>query len=595
MRIPSRQKAGFCKEIIDDCSASLKDRIQRGAMYRNIYLTGDQNGDPQMYPKTFAYIDNLSSYLYSPVELRFNIEQYGYASAADSAMCHSAASELHRKMRQGGVDTKMEGAVTWSLVKGKSFVKLLWGDDGFEPYIVQPELMGVLREDIDSLDRQEAFFHSTYYTPDRFKELVRIHPDKEAILRKVKKFLSASAEDSPNRDNSIKQVILGGMNPYQAASNNSTKNKGIVDWLGGPAPYLSAQLLKSLIRVDELWIWDDARDDYTTVQIVDDVIIYGNDRHTNIFADMFDPDNKEKNTPTDKDNPLSGHHPFIEICPNELDGYFWGRSEICNVAMLQNGMNVRIKGIGDIMRRQEDPPRLFSGSSAITQRQYSAVKKPGGYLTDSNPNAKMTSLAPEMPAHIFESLHEYERMFDEMAGFSPTMQGRGDSGVRAGGHAETLTRNSSPRFKDRALIVERQVEALGGLALDMLKAKVGTEQVAWVDKKHLGIWEKINPAGWFDEIKGMKPIPYLFSQLPDNSKVVVDSHSSSPAFSHDTRELLFSLFKAGAVKPEKLVEHTNPPGEDSMIQDIKEAEIAKAEFAAAHPEEAAKSSGKKKK
>jgi hypothetical protein len=42
---------------------------------------------------------------------------------------------------------------------------------------------------------------------------------------------------------------------------------------------------------------------------------------------------------------LKGRHPFVDFCPNHVEGYFWGRSEIANVFLLQEAINSRITGI----------------------------------------------------------------------------------------------------------------------------------------------------------------------------------------------------------------------------------------------------------
>lgn len=601
MKIPKRSVGSFAKYIVDLCSASREERLQRGSVYRNLYLTGDEAGEPATFPKTFAYIDNLSSYLYSPVELRFAIEHYGGADLLLRAQMQAANAELNKHIRRGNVDTKLESAVNWSLVKGKSFIKLLWTKDGFQPTVIQPEMMGVLREDLDSLSDQDAFFHTTYLTPDRFTQMVENHPDRDELIRKATKYMSpVGKNDGPDQNSHLKQVILGGLNPYQAAggNNNNTKQRGWVQWMNGPLPNLAPEVLTRLIPLNELWVWDDERGesgDWTTIQFVgEDCVIYGKDTHRNIFADAYDPDNKERILHPSSDNPLAGHHPFIEICPNPLDSYFWGRSELCNVALLQKGINTRIDGINHLLRMQEKPPRFFKGGQSITASAYSKLNKPGGYMTDNNPNATVQTLAPELPSGLWDSLHEYEQMFNDMAGFSPVMQGRGESGVRAQGHAESLIRTSSPRFKDRALLVERQVEELGGLAFDMLKAHLPYPLTAWVSPKDAGIMAKIPPTNplHVPPIPDTIPVEFSLHDLPDECKVVVDSHSSSPAFSHETRELLFSLFKAGAIKLDQLVAHTHPPGEDTIIEDIHRAEIEKAKFIQQHPEVAEKQAKK---
>ena len=57
-------------ELVSACQTSLENRRQRGASFRNLYLTGSEEGPPQTYRKTYTYIQTLASMLYSPVELR---------------------------------------------------------------------------------------------------------------------------------------------------------------------------------------------------------------------------------------------------------------------------------------------------------------------------------------------------------------------------------------------------------------------------------------------------------------------------------------------------------------------------------------------
>ena len=108
-------------------------------------------------------------------------------------------------------------------------------------------------------------------------------------------------------------------------------------------------------------------------------------------------------------------------------------------------------------------------------------------------------------------------------------------------------------------------------------------------------WSRTREVGPKHPVQGMLPIEFLFTQLPKRCKVVVDSHSSSPAFSGETRDLLFALFKDGAIDKKQLIAHTAPPGEESMIEDIIRSEMAAAAFAEAHPEAAAEQGKKKKK
>lgn len=596
MLLPNRRIGPWAKELVDACYVSRQDRIERGVRYRNMYLTGSFSGQRQVYNLTFKHIDKLSSWLFSPTELRFALEPESQPTPDDLAMARRGSLALNTKMRRGKVATAAAQANVWALVKGAAFVKLLWGDKGLEPYVVQPEAMGVLREDINDLDRQEAFVHSTWYTPDRFREKIKRYPNAAELLKQVGKQVetSRSGGSTPDVGGALREIVLPGLYPYQTAGSNNTQ-RGLVDWLGGPAPTLDPRVQAQLLRQDELWVWDDQRDDWTTITMIGDVVIDGEDRHRNLLADPFDPDNPKKALPTNEDNPLSGHHPFVTISPNKLDGYFWGMSEIELLALLQMSLNDRVNGINKMLRMQEDPPRAFSGST-VTQKAYSIAKKPGGLLSENNPNFKMQTLAPEIPAGLWESLHEIVDMFRAMGGFTPSMSGMGDQGVRSNSQVESLISVGSPEIKDRALLVEESIEELGGLGLDILKAKDPTRYIGWLMPSDESLIASIaehddNVVGM--PAKGMKPVPFMLHQLPDEMTVRVDSHSSSPAYAHETQQLMFMLAKIGAATPEDVVARVHPPNEEGLIAGLERRSIAQAEMIAKHPEMAFPKSKKK--
>ena len=593
MHIP-RQKVGpWAAELIQACTPDLPERIQRGAMYRNLYLTGDENGNPATFPKTFSHIDNLASLLFSPLELRYGIKFHGGGNLTRRAMGRVASAELHEMMSDAGVYRAVSSAVEWSLVKGKTYVKLNWEDDGFAPYMIQPEFMGVLRGDITELSRQPAFVHSSYYTPSQFASTFRALPNIKEMMRKIgQRGQMGKPDDRPDRANALKQIVLGGLNPFQQAGNSPAmaSSRGIVNWLGGPQATFDPKIMAQMIRLDELWVWDELNDDWATFQMVGDVLVTGGENIRNAFADMFDPKNPMRRLPEEfrKDNPLTGKHNFVEFSPNELEGYHWGRSEICNIGVLQMQLNARLDGIQRLLRRQEKPPRFITGTTAITRDKYSAMDMPGGYFVDPSPQAKMEALYPKLPEGMWESLHEIIEMFDDMGGMPPVLRGRGEGSVRSQGHAQTLTQNASPRFKDRALSVERSVSAVGMLGLAMCRAMDNRTLVAWLKPDTQNIVGQMQP----DEpdleapAPGMKQYPFRWFHIPSNVKIAVDSHSSSPVFGMETRELMFALAKAGAASPEALIEGVGPPDQEDLIADQERKEIAQAQFLKEHPEAA---------
>lgn len=590
MRVPTSKIEKFVAELTNECLISREARVGRYLAYKNIFLLGSENPDnAALYNKTFTYIDDLESLLYSPVSLRFHVGEYDTPTALETTKFRVASSKLHQQIRQSSMDTMISEAVTWSLVKGKSFVKSLWGGQGLSPHLVQPENMGVLQENRTKLDKDmEAFVHSTYITPYQFRRLIWNHPNKATLEKKAKRYMKPPKGDDPDDGSAMKQVIIGGLYPLQAAGGTPSANRGVVDWMAGPSPELSPQLMQQIMRLDELWVWNDEQDDWATFQqIGDDMLIMGEDFVTNAFA--YDPSSKRKN------ENLIGHHPFSEFCPNRIDSYFWGRSEIVNVALLQEAINSRINGINSMLRLQENPPKKFRGVAGVNQNVLAKLNKPGGHWNDSNANADVANMAPEIPETLWASLHEYERMFDEMGGLPPIAKGRGESGVRSQGHAETLVRMFSPRFKDRALLVERDVEGIGGLVLDLCRAHIPEKMTAWVDQQSAGV-EMSQDSNVFrlPPVEGQVPVDFAFADLPDEVRVTVDSHSSSPAFSMEARSLAFDLLKIGAMDAEQVIEHVDAPNPEELVAGIERRKHEQAKFLQQHPEAAGHGSGKKK-
>lgn len=592
LNIPTKDLGPWCAELTNACYTSLQGRRQRGAAFRNLYLTGAEDGSPQTYRKTYSYIQTLAAMLYSPLDLHFAVSPSGPAGPRTRAMGRAAATNLGDYMRSGNVDTVIEDAVEWGLVKGKTFVQLEWTRNGLQPTMVQPESMGVYREDITSLDKQDAFVHSTWMTPARFADLVANHPKRTQMMRDVIAQAKPAGDVQPaEQNNTARQVIIGGqLYPYRAqGSPGAGQGKGLVNWLSGPTPELDAQTVAELIRLDELWVWDRMHDDWVTFQLVGNTVVDGDVQFRNIFAEG-DPNTKSRWVDSNERNPLSGHHPFVQICPNPLPDYFWGWSELMNVAALQLAINNRVNGINRLLRLQEDPPWLIHGpniGSRVDQIR-SKLRRPGGWHIENSPGLKVDKMAPDLPQGLWESLHEWVAIFDAMGGFMPVVQGKGEEGVRAQSHAETLVRMASGRFKDRALGTERQVAEVGGLSLDLVRAKTTEILPYWVKESEVGPFKgkQLDPELWEPPAPGMVALGFQMAQLTDQYKVTVDSHSSSPLFSDDARKLVMALAQRGAITTEGLIRALRPPSEEERLAEVETAQAEKAASIAALPPEA---------
>ena len=580
MRIPRRDLAKFVREITDQCFSSRTSRTNRGALYDSYYSAGSSDAsNPAMYNKTFASIDDLESLLYSPVSLRFHIGDADMPNVVNEAKGRAAASKIRQFCRQSDADSLLSQAVNSGLVKGIGLTKTLYKGGEFSPHLVEPENFGVLRENHTKLNSDmEAFSESMLITTYQFERLIKGRPDEAELAKKAKRYMRQATGGLSDTRGSAMNIVVGGLYPLQSAGSGVSSTRGVVDWMSRPVPELSPAVEHSMLEMFETWIWDDERHDWATFQIIgDDILIVG--KYSIVNALAYDAEN-HMSAP-----PLKGVHPYNTFCPNPVPGYFWGMSEITRLMMLQEAINSRIVGMNKMLRKQEEPSTKFVGSTGVNQLALSRFNKPGGYYTDANPQAKIERDTTTIPQDMWASLHEYERMYDDLMGIPPVAKGHGEKGVRSANHAEALVRMFSPRFKDRALLIERDVEAYGSLVFDLARANVDKKLVAWVPGDAAGVEVGATP----EELKilippaeGLVPVYFTFGDLPDDLTLTVDAHSSSPAFSQDHKSLIFDLVKIGAMSPADAVMELDVSDPEALVMGITRRDIAKAK---AHAEE----------
>jgi hypothetical protein len=543
VKIPRDRTLGaWARDLIDQCCVSRPDRISQLASWRAYYYSGsDDANEPARYNKIFSHIDRLASFLYSADDIRFSISYDGVLGEPWVERAAAAARVLNRDYHRRGCDLEFADAVHWSLIEGKNFIKTVWGHNGLEPWLVHPQFMGVLREDIDGLDRQEAFTHTSYVTPSELERQIIDHPNYAEIKRKLRSAAKrTTADEQDPLNDTLRQIVIGGMRPVQ--QNVAATSKSNVVIASSPVPNLDPKVANELVRIDELWVQDSARDDYTTIRVVEpDIVIEGDLRHRNLSG-------------------VPEEHPFSEVCPNRLDNYFWGQSEIATLAPLQDMLNEAIADVRRITRLQARPPKAFIGFQGLTEQKYKALNVPDGYIAEDQPNAKVERLAPEVPPELFQQIEKILNWFDEAAGFQPIMMGQGEPGVRAGSHAQTLLRTGSPRMRDRALLVERQGGAHGDFCFKLLQNKDAEVYTSKAKEQ------------------------FMLKQMPGDYRLAVDSHSGSPVFADDIERKAALLSKAGAISPTDLLMLTRPPHQDILIEHAEAREKAQQQFMAQHPE-----------
>jgi hypothetical protein len=531
----------WTKETIDECMGSAQERGMIYTRALQYYYQGSYDQRAAIYNKVKQFIDKLAGFLMQPTDVQYNVI---FDSSEPQSVLERAqliGEKLTADFRVTDSDIVFAEAVVHSLINGAYLLKVRPDAPSFKTQPVHPQNFGVLSETTLSLDEQECFCHVSYPTLSRLRSwLEETQPQRadEIIGRILDVRQTDRDEELPTY---FHQMVVGGLQPLgnpADASSGTQQAAGIVNVFPVPTPWRPQRKISRTVRFCELWIKDgDRGGDYTTLQCVyPDIIIEGEHTRRNLSR-------------------VPGRQPFVKIEAQPTPGYFWGRSTIADVQMLQDLLNKRLRDIKVMWDRNTNAPQVMSGFTSLTEEAYFKIINEGGFLSDPNPNAKAQKLIEPPPQGYMEELEFIWKMFDEAGGFSPVMTGQGEAGVRSGVHAQTLVRTSSPRLIDQAARIERQLATCGELGLRIMQAE---DALIYVTDSG---------------------IEFTLAQIPSNFQVEVDSHSASPAFAEDNRQTAIALARAGAIDAEDLIHMLHPPGARLLLARLRERKKGEAKAA----------------
>jgi hypothetical protein len=290
----------------------------------------------------------------------------------------------------------------------------------------------------------------------------------------------------------------------------------------------------------ELWVKGPR--DYVTIQIIEPDIVITPFRKERVVMKM-----QNLLVPGDMQ---TRRHPYTLIQPNYMKGYIWGRSEVADLIEPQMLLSQGVEDVTRLMALQVDKLIGFTDFDGMTDQRYDDLHGPGWVAAPQG--GKLQDLTPQFPPELLPILKFYIEQINTLGGFSDLMQGRGESGVRAGIHANTLLKTGSPRLRDRSLLVERQCAKAADLSLLLKTAKDGDRY-----------WSKAETMEQIDKSA------FLLSDLPEDRRVAVDSHSSSPIFADDHQQLTAFGIKAGFLDGEEAIDDLPFPNKERKKQRLR--------------------------
>jgi len=507
MILPSSKKDLIAKaiDIKETCRASASQRAALARVQNMWIQTGQNTGQRALINTLYAHNDRLASHLFSPAELRFTMDFEAHYPPETLHKGEMAARVITREWERKDIDMLFGSAVGVSLDYGAAIIKQMWGHSGVEATLLMPWQFGVYREDINNLDDQEAVCESGHMTVHEVWRRISHLSNAEDLYKRIIAHARRDAGEGTNT--SFFHQVISTSTLNTDLTTQRVQPGGVVQLANDPSSaLLGPEINADLVAYHEIYVKDEATGDYVTILLLEpDVLISPQFKRVNQFAPKVQP--------------------FTLVQANRVPGYMWGRSECVDLIAPQGLLATWMEDIRRVMGVQYDKLLAFGGSEGMTDELYDQFRASG--YANLGPGGSVQDLTPELPSGAFQAIEMLKRQMEEVSGFGNMLGGQGEPGVRSGDQADKMIKMASPRLKDRALLIERQCATAADKTLDLLQAK--DAQAYFTDPSEGAVSE------------------FLLADLPDDLRITVDSHSSSPIFAENHQELIAFGMKAGFI------------------------------------------------
>jgi hypothetical protein len=548
--VPNKEQdlIAFSLDLIDQCRVSVGHRSAYCRLMNVISETGRYDGTKSLLNLLYSHLTRTAAHIYSPVELRFALDFDREYPKNILDRGRIAAKQLTRHWDRSSTDTLFGRGVYECLKYGwcglKQWVQTEGKDEhpAYYAKLVMPWSFGVYNEAENDISRQPAMVETATMTLPEVWRRIWWQPNAEALFERIR--AHASKGQAIAEPQSFFHQVLSTSQLQTGLSGATRPMPGGIVQLNNDANYaiMGPTIAADTVQVHELWIQDD--DDYVTILLVEpDVLI----SPPVVGGTMLKRSNLLG---------IPGVQPYRTIQVNEVSNWFWGRSELVDLIEPQGLLSQLCDDMKRLVGLQIDKILFFIGEGGITDEKYAAMRVAG--YGNVEPNSQVQDVTPSFPTELMEVIQFTINEMNTMSGFPPIMQGQGEPGVRAGVHANTLLKTASPTLRDRSLIAERQCAIAADLTLTIKEAK---------DQRNY--WTR---AGNLEEIHKTS---FLLADLPEDWRVTVDSHSSSPIFTDENTQLIMAGHSKGMVQTEYAIDNLPFPDRETAKAQNREAAVQK--------------------
>jgi hypothetical protein len=526
-------------ELIEVCRVSQGNRAAYYRLLNQVAETGRADGSKALINMMNAHLERTASHLYSPVELKFAYD-FDNAYKPDTIKRGDvAAKHLTRHWERTALGMLFGQGVFEGLKYGAAILKQWPKSEGppdkqrisYEKKLVMPWNFGVYRESESDIDNQEALCETSYLTGPEVWQRIWRFPKAKDLYQQIMTHAQKGQSTGSGPDSFFHQVLSTSQISTGVQGSTRPLPGGIVQLGNDPNyPTISPTDGAPTVKFHELWV--KGEDDYQTIQIVEPDILVTRFKLSNLLG-------------------IEHVQPYRLIQPNPMVDWFWGRSELIDLIEPQGFLAMLCDDLKQLIGLQIDKILAFSGDNTITDESYAQFRL-AGYV-NLGQGGKAEDLTPKFPAELLPIIKYVQEQINTLGSFPDIMQGKGEPGVRAGVHANTLMKTASPTLRDRALLTEQQLASCADLTMTLMEAKE--------DRK---FWT--NPENMEDN--------FMLSDLPDDWRVTVDSHSSSPIFSDESQQLIFALRKTQDLDGEYAIDNLPLPNKESAKASLRERKKA---------------------
>lgn len=533
-----KQLIPFANELIETCRISQGMRAAYYRLLNTIAETGRYDGSKSLINMMNTHLERTASHLFSPVELKFAMDFDNIYPANDVKRGEVFAKHLTRHWEKTGLDQLFSRGVFEGLKYGAAVLKQWPVEENEKPNykkkLVLPWNFGVYREDENDIDNQEALCETSALTGPEIWQRIYRFPNAEKLYTQI--MTHATAGESTGTPDSFFHQVLSTSQINTGISSSTRPLPGGIVQIGNDPNYaiMGPTVGAPTVKLHELWV--KGEDGYVTIQMVEPDILVTRFKLSNLIG-------------------IKETQPYRLIQPNPVSNWFWGRSELVDLIEPQGVLAQWMDDFKRLVGLQIDKLIAFKGDNTVLDEAYAQFRLTGYMNLGMGGGAE--DMTPKIPEILLPAVKFMIESINTLGSFPDIMQGKGESGVRAGVHANTLLKTASPTLRDRALLTERQCAVACDLTASLMEAKE--------DRR---FWTKA------DELADIEKSSFLLTDLPEDWRITVDSHSSSPIFADEAQQLIFALRKTGDVDGEYTIDNLPLPNKEVAKAGLHQRKLA---------------------